>query len=104
VAGWGGGARGPREAEGVERGGEDPRLRVGAVGLGVILGGLAVVAGDRGVDDAGVEAGGGEGMLHRAMIAAGLFDGDDEVAEVVLGDGAPEVGDGGAESRAGVLD
>ena len=41
------------------------------------------MAGDRGVDDAGVEAGGGEGALHRAVIAAGLLDGDDEVAEVV---------------------
>ena len=56
------------------------------------------------MDDAGVEAGGGEGALHRAMIRAGLLDGDDRVAEVMLGDGAPEVVDGGVESRAGVLD
>src|SRR5690242_14321538 len=38
------------------------------------------------------------------MRRAGLLDGDDRVAEVLLGDGAPEVGDGGVESRAGVLD
>src|SRR5690242_3867996 len=38
------------------------------------------------------------------MIRAGLLDGDDRVAEVMLGDGAPEVIDGGVESRAGVLD
>ena len=63
-------ARGLLQAEAVDRGAEDPRLRVGRVGLGVVLGGLAVMAGDRGVDDAGVEAGGGEGALHRAMIAS----------------------------------
>jgi hypothetical protein len=56
------------------------------------------------VDDAGVEAGGGEGALHRAVIAAGPFDGDAGVAEVVLGDGPPEVVDGGVETRAGVRD
>ena len=55
------------------------------------------------MDDAGVEAG-GEGPLHRAMIAAGLLDGDDEVAEAVLGDSPPELGDGGVEPRAGGLD
>jgi hypothetical protein len=38
------------------------------------------------------------------MIRAGLLDGDDEVAEVVLGDGPPELVDGGVESRACVLD
>src|SRR5262245_51755773 len=97
-------ARGLLQAEAVDGGAEDPRLRVGRVGLGVVVGGLAVVAGDRGVDDAGVEAGGGEGSLHRAMIRAGLLDGDDRVAEVMLGDGAPELGDGGVKSRAGVLD
>src|SRR4029079_7742648 len=51
-------ARGSLRAEAVDRGAEDPRLRVGRVGLGVVVGGLAVMAGDRGVDDAGVEAGG----------------------------------------------
>src|SRR6516164_10334758 len=38
------------------------------------------------------------------MIRAGLLDGDDRVAEAVLGDGPLEVGEGGVESRAGVLD
>ena len=56
------------------------------------------------MDDAGVESGGGEGALHRAVIAAGLLDGDDEVPQVVLGDGPPEVGEGCVESGAGVLD
>jgi hypothetical protein len=97
-------AGGLLQAEAVDRGAEDPRLGVGPIGLGIVLRGLAVMAGDRGVDDAGVEAGDGEGALHRAMIAAGLLDGDDQVAEVVLGDGAAEVVDGGVESRAGVLD
>jgi len=97
-------ARGLLQAEAVDRGAEDPRLGVGRVGLGVAVGGLAVMAGDRGVDDAGVESGGGEGALHRAMIRAGLLDGDDRVAEIMLGDGPLEVVDGGVASRAGVLD
>ena len=95
-------ARGLPQAEAVDRGAEDPRLRVGRVGLGVVVGGLAVMAGDRGVDDAGVEAGGGEGALHRAMRRAGLLEGDDRVAEILLGDGPLEVVDGGVASRAGV--
>ena len=35
-------ARGLLQAEAVDRGAEDPRLRVGPIGLGVVLGGLAV--------------------------------------------------------------
>jgi hypothetical protein len=97
-------ARGLLQAEAVDRGAEDPRLGVGPIGLGVVRGGLAVMAGDGGVDDAGVEAGGGEGALDWAVIAAGLLDGDDQVAEAVLGGSPPELGEGGVGPRAGVLD
>ena len=58
--------------------------QVGVVGLVAGIDGLAVLLGGEGVDDAGLEAGGGEGALDEAVIAAGAFDGDEAVAEVVL--------------------
>src|SRR5262249_55410754 len=38
-------ARGLPQAEAVDRGAEDPRLRVGPIGLGVVVGGLTGMAG-----------------------------------------------------------
>src|SRR5262249_58643561 len=77
---------------------------VGIVGVVADVGGVGEVKGAWGVDDGGFEAGGGDVHVHGAMIRAGLLGGDDRVAEVMLGDGPLEVGDGGVESRAGVLD
>ena len=47
--------------------------------------------------DARLEAGGGEGALDEAVIAAGAFDGDEAVAELMVGEGLADVGDGGVE-------
>ena len=57
--------------------------QVGVVGLVAGIDGLAELLGGEGMDDAGLEAGGGEGALDDAVIAAGAFDGDEAVAEVV---------------------
>ena len=56
---------------------------VGVVGLVAGVGGLAELLGGEGMDDAGLEAGGGEGALDDVVIAAGAFDGDQAVVEVV---------------------
>ena len=66
--------------------------------------GWRILLGDEGVDDAGLEAGGGEGALDEAVIAAGAFDGDEAVVELVLGEGVPDLGDGGVEVGAVVGD
>ena len=75
--------------------------QVGVVGLVAGIDGLAILLGDEGMEDAGLEAGGGEGALHEAVIAAGAFDGDEAVAELVRGEGLADLGDGGVESRVG---
>jgi hypothetical protein len=54
--------------------------------------------------DSRLETGGGEGALHEAVIAAGAFDGDEAVAELVVGEGLADVGDGGVEVVAIVSD
>ncbi len=57
-----------------------------------------------GVQDARLEASGGEGTLDEAVIAAGAFDGDEAITELVLGKGVADLGDGGVECGAVVLD
>src|SRR5262245_33058214 len=71
--------------------------QVGVVGLIAGIDGLAVLLGDEGVNDARLEASGGEGALHEAVIAAGAFDGHDAIAELVCGEGVPHLGNGGVE-------
>ncbi len=71
--------------------------QVGVVGLVAGIDGLAILLGDEGMEDARLEAGGGEGALDEAVIAAGAFDGDEAVAELVLGEGVADLGDGGVE-------
>lgn len=78
--------------------------QVGVVGFVAGINGLAVVLGDEGMEDAGLEAGGGEGALYEAVIAAGPFDGDEAVAELVVLEGLPDLGDGVVEARSRVLD
>ena len=70
---------------------------VGVVGLVAGIDGLAKLLGGEGVDDAGLEAGGGEGALDEAVIAAGAFDGDEAIVELVRGKGLADLGDGGVE-------
>ena len=78
--------------------------QVGVVGLVAGIDGLAVLLGDEGVEDAGLEAGGGEGALHEAVIAAGAFDGDEAVVELVRVEGLADLCDGGIEVGAVVCD
>src|SRR6266850_5177799 len=61
---------------------------------------LAELFGRERVDDAGLEAGGGEGVLNGAMVTAGPLDGDHEVAQVVVAAGPAELIDGGVEGGA----
>src|SRR5262249_52962254 len=70
---------------------------VGVIGLVTGIDGLAGLLGDERVEDAGLEAGGGEAALDDAMIASGAFDGDQAIAELVLGEGVPNLGDGSVE-------
>src|SRR5207249_8140494 len=75
---------------------------VGVVGFVAGIDGLAVLLGDEGVQDACLEAGRGEAALDDAVIATGAFDGDEAILELVLGEGAPDLGDGGVEVGPGV--
>jgi hypothetical protein len=56
------------------------------------------------MEDACLEAGGGEGALDKAVITTGAFDGDDAVLELVLGEGLTGEGDGLVECRLVVRD
>ncbi len=56
------------------------------------------------LQDARFEAGAGEGALDEAVIASGGFDGDEAVAEVVIGEGLADLGDGSVEVDAVVGD
>jgi len=56
--------------------------QVGVVGLVAGIDGLAVLFGGEGVEDAGLEGGGGEGVLDDAVITAGTFDGHQAITEM----------------------
>src|SRR5262245_21104541 len=86
------------QREATDRGAMQGR-QVGVVGLVARVGGLAELFGGEGVDNAGLEAGGGEGVLDRAVVATGAFDGDQEVFQVVVVDRLAESIDGGVEGR-----
>jgi len=77
---------------------------IGVVGLVTGIARLAQTAGRKRVDDARLEAGGREGAADDVMVAAGAFDGDDEVAEIVLLHGLAELLDGSVEGGTAVLD
>jgi hypothetical protein len=72
--------------------------QVGVIGLVAGINGLAVLLGDKGMEDARLETGGGEGALHHAVISARAFDGGQSVAEFVLLEGSADERDGGVES------
>jgi hypothetical protein len=75
--------------------------QVGIIGL---VAGVAESTGGKGMDDACLEAGGGEGVADGLVITSGSFDGDEEVAEVVLTDGLTQALDGVIEGGAVVFD
>jgi hypothetical protein len=78
--------------------------QVGVIGLVARIDGLAVLLGDEGVKDTRLEAGGGEGALHEAVVAPRAFDGGQAVPELVAREGVPDFGDGGIERGAVVGD
>jgi len=77
---------------------------VGIVGLVTRVAWLAQPAGGEGMDDARLEARGGEGAADGVMVAAGPLDGDELVAEVMRAQRLAQVRDGGVESSAVMLD
>jgi hypothetical protein len=81
------------QAEAVDGGALDGG-EVGVIGLVAGVGRQAELLGGQRMDDAGLAPGGDGGALDRGVVVAGSLDGDDEVAEVVLGQGAA---DGGGE-------
>src|SRR5262249_55255794 len=85
------------------RGGVEDGGQVVVVGLVVGVGGLAILLGGERVDDARVEAGCAEGALDGAVVLAGAFDGDGQVAEVVPAHGLADAGDGGLQGALAVL-
>src|SRR5260370_24029164 len=78
--------------------------QVGVVGFVAGIDRLAVVLGDKGMQDARLETSRGEGALHDPVIASGAFDGDHTVTDLVLVEGAPDVGDSGIKLGSVVLD
>src|SRR5580704_8656303 len=84
-----------------------PGLVAGGFEQGAAVAGidrLTVLLGDEGVQDARLEAGGGEGALDKAVIAASAFDGDEAVVELVGGKGMPDLGDRSSEVGTIVVD
>ena len=78
--------------------------QVRVVGLVAWVAWLTESAGSKRMDDARLEAGGGEGPSDGLVIASGSFDGDELVAEVVLANGLAELADGIVEGGAVVFD
>ena len=56
------------------------------------------------MDDPCLEAGGGQGALDRPVIMTGLFDGGDEIVDLMGGDGLTQLGHRRFEALAGVFD
>jgi hypothetical protein len=77
---------------------------VGVVGLGAGVGRPADLPRGLGMDDAGLEPGRDGGAVDGGVIVAGALDGDDEVAEVVVGPGPADAGREVVEPPAGLLD
>src|SRR6516165_2611907 len=77
---------------------------VGVIGFVAGINGLAILLGDEGMENAGLETGAGEGALDEAVVASGAFDGDDAIEELVVGEGLSDLSDGGVESQTVVRD
>jgi len=75
---------------------KDP-CEIGIIGLIVRVGGLTIVLGGEGMDQAGIEACLAKSSLDGTVIVAGAFDGHDDVAQVVIGHDLPEAIDGGLQ-------
>jgi hypothetical protein len=91
------------QAEAID-GGPLDGAEVGVVGLVLGIGGEAELLGGQGMDDAGLEAGGGGGALDRQVIVAGPLDGDDEIAKIMVRHALADSGHEVVESLAGMLD
>ncbi len=59
------------------RGQTEDRLEIGVVRFVPWVGGLPILLGGEGVDEADVPSGGAKGALNGAMVLAGAFDGND---------------------------
>src|SRR6185312_8035627 len=68
--------------------------QVGVVAFVAGINRLTVLLGNEGMEDACLEAGGGEGSLDESVIASGAFDGDEAIVELVLVEGVPDLGYG----------
>src|SRR5262245_23981903 len=71
--------------------------QVGVVGLDARIGGGAILLGGEGMDEADLDAAGGEEALGNVVITTGAFDGHDEVAQLVLLPGGLKLGQGEVE-------
>jgi hypothetical protein len=78
--------------------------QIGVIGFVAGIDTLAVLLGDKGMENTGLEAGAGEGTLDEAVIATSAFDGDEAVVELVLGKGLANLSDGVGEGEPVVLD
>src|SRR5260370_30132895 len=74
-------------------GGAMDGIQIGIIGFVAGIDGLAILFGDEGVEDAGLEAGGGKGALNDAMIPARAFDGDEAAASLLVGEGGAKLSD-----------
>ena len=89
---WGFQERATRDRGAVDSG------QVGIISLVAGIDRLAVLLGDKRMDNARLETGGREGLLRQPVIAAGALDGDQAVAELVLREGLLDLRHGGVES------
>ncbi len=78
-------------------GGAMNRLEVGVVGLVVGVGRLAKLLGGERVHEARLEVGLAKGILDGMVISAGALDGDEAVAQIVLGEPCPNLLDRGRQ-------
>src|SRR5437588_192469 len=94
---------GLEQSEAVD-GGAKNGSEVYVVGLVIRVGGPAELFGGKGMDKSGFKVGVVEGVLDRAVIGAGAFDGDDDVAEVALGHDDADLLGGSAKGGLGVVE
>ncbi len=95
--------RGDLKPKAVDRGSADSP-QVGVVGLVIVGSGLAKMAGDRGVNDAGLKASTSESSQYWQVIATGALDDDDQIFQAIASDGLAENSDGFVESGPIVFD
>ncbi len=95
--------RGILKPKAVDRGSADSP-QVGVVGLVIVGSGLAKMAGDRGVNDAGLKASTSESSQYWQVIATGALDDDDQIFQAIASDGLAENSDGFVESGPIVFD